>query len=55
MNWLTPGEESVVSTTMLDDTTTAKRSMKCLEREKEAKIVAGVGMWWVTGLHPDNC
>jgi len=37
-----PGEESVVRTTILDDTTAAKRTAQRWAREKEAKIGAGV-------------
>lgn len=46
MNWPPPGEESVVRTHILDDTTAAKRAAQHWVREKEAKIGAVVWMWW---------
>jgi hypothetical protein len=54
INWVIPGEESVVSTIMLDDTTSAKSFKQHMPREQEAKIVAGVRMWSIAGLHSDN-
>jgi len=44
-NWPPPGEESVVRTTILDDTTTAQSAAQCWAREMEAKVGAGVWMW----------
>jgi len=38
MMWPAPGEESVVRTIILDDTTAAKRTAQRWAREKEAKI-----------------
>jgi hypothetical protein len=49
MNWPTPGEESVVRTIILDDDTAAKRAAQCWAREEEAKLGAGVWMWWTDG------
>ena len=54
MNWPAPGEESVVRATTLDDTTAAKSAAQCWAREKEAKIRAGVWMWWTDGSRSDD-
>jgi hypothetical protein len=54
MNWPTPGEESVVRTTILDDTTAAKRAVQGWAREKEAKVGAGVWKWWTDGSRSDD-
>jgi len=53
-DWPPPGEESVVRTTILDDTTAAKNAAQCWAREKEAKIGAGVSMWWTDGSRSDD-
>jgi len=52
--WPAPGEKSMVRTIILDDTTAAKRTAQHWAREKEAKIGAGVWMWWTDGLRSDN-
>jgi len=49
-----PGEESVVRTVILDDTTAAKRTAQGWAREKECKIGAGVWMWWTDGSRSDD-
>jgi len=49
-----PGEESVVRTAILDDTTAAKSAAQRWGREKEAKIGAGVWMWWTDGSRSDD-
>ena len=54
MSWPAPGEESVVRTVILDDATAAKRAVKRWAREKEAKVGAGVWMWWTDGSHSDD-
>jgi len=54
MNWPPPGEESVVRTTILDDTTAAKSAVQHWAREKEAKIGAGVWMRWTDGSGSDD-
>jgi len=54
MNWPAPGEEPVVRTTIPDDTTAAKSAAPRWAREKEAKIGAGVWMWWTDGLRSDD-
>jgi len=54
MNWPTPGEESVVRTIILDDDTAANRAAQRWAREKEAKVGAGVGMWWTDGSLSDD-
>jgi hypothetical protein len=54
MNWPAPGEESVVRTIILDDDTAAKRAAQPWAREKEAKVGAGVWMWWTDGSRADD-
>ena len=54
MNWPAPGEESVVRTIILDDATSAKRAAQRWAREKEAKVGAGVWMWWTDGSRSDD-
>ena len=51
-DWPPPGEESVVRTSILDDTTAAKRQHWA--REKEAKVGAGVWMWWTDGSRSED-
>jgi len=53
-DWLPPDEQSVVRTTILDNTTAAKSTAQCLAREKEAKIWEQVGMWWTDETRPDH-
>jgi hypothetical protein len=54
MNWLAPGEEPAVMTTILDDTTAANGAAQCWAREKEAKVGEGVWMWWTDGSRSDD-
>jgi hypothetical protein len=54
MSWPAPGEESVVRTVILEDATAAKRAVQCLGRENEAKVRAGVWMWWTDGSRSDD-
>jgi len=54
MNCPAPGEEPVVSNTILDNTTSAKSGAQRWAREKEAKIGAGVSMWWTDGSRSDD-
>ena len=54
MNWPAPGEEPAVRTTILDDTAAAKSAVQRWAREKEAKIGAGVWMWWTDGSRSDD-
>jgi hypothetical protein len=54
MDWPAPGKESVVRTTILDDTTAAKRAAQPWAGEKEAKVGAGVWMWWTDGSRSDD-
>jgi len=54
MNWPAPGKESVIRTTILDDTTLRKSAAHRWAREKEANIGAGVWMRWTGGLHSDD-
>jgi len=53
MSWPAPGEEPVVRTTILD-TSAAKSTAQRWATEKEAKIGAGVWMWWTDGSHSDD-
>jgi len=46
MNWPALGKEPAVRTTILDDTTAAKRAAQRWAREKEAKVGEGVWMRW---------
>jgi len=52
--WPAPGEESVVRTIILDDTTAARRTVQRWAREKEPKIAAGFWMCWTHGSRSDN-
>jgi len=54
MNWAAPGKESMVRTTILEDTTTAKSAAQCRAREKDPKIGAAVWMWWTKELYSDD-
>jgi len=55
MNWPAPCEEPVVRTIILDDDhTAAKRAAQCWAREKEAKVGAGLWMWWTDGSRSDD-
>ena len=44
----------MVRTTKLDDATAAKRAAQRWAREKEAKVGAGVWMWWTDGSRSDD-
>jgi len=55
MGWPAPGEGPAVKTTILDDTAPAKRAAQRWAREKEAKLRAGVWMWWADGGCSDDC
>jgi hypothetical protein len=48
-NCALPGTESVVRTTILDDTTTAKNATQHWAQEKEADFEAEVWMNWTDG------
>ena len=54
MNWPAPGEEPASRTTILDDTTAAESAPQRWAQEKEAKIGAGVWMWWRDGSRSDD-
>jgi len=54
MSWPAPGEEPAVRTTIQDETTAAKSAAQRWPREKEAKIGAGVWMWWTDGSRSDD-
>ena len=54
MIWPALGEESAVCTTILGDTTAAKRCAQHWAREEEAKIGAGVWMWWTDGSRSED-
>jgi len=54
MSWPAPGEEPVVKTIILDDQCTAKKAAQHWARQKEAKVGAGVWMWWTDGSRSDD-
>jgi len=54
MSWPAPGEEPAVRTTILDDTAGAKSAAQRWAMEKEAKVGAGVWMWWIDGSRSDD-
>jgi hypothetical protein len=54
MSWLSPCKEPVVTTIILDDTSTAKRAAQHCAREKDAKVSLGVWMWWTDGTLSDD-
>jgi len=54
MSWSPPGEESVVRTVILDDASAAKGTAQRWASENEAKVGAGVWMWWKDGSRSDD-
>jgi len=46
--------ESVVRTSILDDTTAAKSAAQRWVRNKAAKVGAGVCLWWTDGWHSED-
>jgi len=54
MYWPAPGTELVLRTTILDDTTTAKRAVRRWDTEVEAKVGAGMLMWSTDGSCSDD-
>ena len=52
--WPPPGQESVIRTTILDDTTPAKNPAQRWAREKEPNIGARVRMWYTDGSRSDD-
>jgi len=54
MSLLAPGKESVVRTVILDDATAANRAAQLWAREQEAKLGAGVWIWWTGGSRSDD-
>jgi len=51
---LAPGDESVVRTTILEDTSPARSRALGWARETGAKIGAGIGMWGTKGSRSDD-
>jgi len=49
-----PGKEPAVKTIILDDDGAAKIAAQRWAREKEAKVGAGVWMWWTDGSRSDD-
>jgi len=49
-----PGKEPVIKTTTLEDTSIAQSAAQCWAREKEAKVGAGVWMWFTDGSRSDD-
>lgn len=54
INWLAPGDESVVKTVMLDDATAARRAALPWARETQAKARSGDLMWTTDGSHIED-
>jgi len=54
MSWPALGEDSVVTTVILDDATTAKRAELRCERENAAIVGAVAWMWWTDGSCSDD-
>jgi hypothetical protein len=54
MSWLTPGQDSVFRTVILDDASAAKRAAQYWATEHEAKLGAGFWMWWTDASHSDD-
>jgi hypothetical protein len=54
IGWLPTGEVSVVRTVILEVAPAAKRAAQPWAREKEAKVGAGVWMWWTDGSRSDD-
>jgi len=54
MRWSHPDEEQAVKMAILSDDTAAKREAKRWVREREAKVGAGVRMWWTDGSRSDD-
>jgi len=48
------GKESVVRTVILDDATAVRRAALRWASDKEAKVGAGVWMWWTDGPRSDD-
>jgi hypothetical protein len=46
MRWPIPDEEPVVNTIILTAETVANTEVKRCARERQAKVAAGVWMWW---------
>ncbi|KAF8533028.1 hypothetical protein BDD12DRAFT_900657 [Trichophaea hybrida] len=54
MRWPNPDEELAVKTAILSDDIAAKREAIRWAREKEAKVGAGIWMWWTDGSRTDD-
>jgi hypothetical protein len=54
LSWLAPDEEPAVRNTFVDDTTAGRSAACCWARENEAKIRAGVWMWWTDKSRSDD-
>jgi len=54
MRWPNPDEELTVKMVILSDDTAAKREAMQWAREREAKVGAGVWMWWTDGSRSDD-
>jgi hypothetical protein len=54
MRWPSPDKEPAVRTVILSDDVAAKREAIRWAREKEAKVGAGVWMWWTDGSRTDD-
>ena len=54
MRWPNPDQEPAVKTVKVSENTAAKREAIRWAREKEAKVGAGVWMWWTDGLRSND-
>jgi len=54
MRWPNPEEEPAVKTVILSEDTAAKKEAIRWAREREAKVGAGVWMWWRDGSRSDD-
>ena len=54
MSWPEPGKEPAVNSVILDDKSTAKSAAQRWAREMEAKVVAGVWLWWTDWSRSDD-
>lgn len=54
MHWVAPGKESAVRTTILGNTSAAKRVAQCCAPDTDATIGAWVCTWWRDGAPSDN-
>ena len=54
MRWPNPDAELALKTVILSEDTAAKKEAICWARDREAKVGAGIWMWWTDGSRSDN-